>query len=74
LKYRWGIIAISKVSSYESLACKTFLQLGADVAIVGSEKNGVRISSAAGANGKKNLDEAVKFLVKEIETFLKNLG
>lgn len=101
------IIAISKVSSYESLACKTFLQLGADVAIVGSEKNGVRISSrakehlikkglhlgkimekvgpiidgsggghsgAAGANGKKNLDEAVKFLVKEIETFLKNLG
>ncbi|HDG64166.1 MAG: DHH family phosphoesterase [Thermococcus sp.] len=103
-KVKSYIIAISKVSSYESLACKTFLQLGADVAIVGSEKNGVRISArakehlikkglhlgkimekvgpiidgsggghsgAAGANGKKNLDEAVKFLVKEIETFLK---
>ena len=103
-KVKSYIIAISKVSSYESLACKTFLQLGADVAVVGSEKNGVRISArakehlikkglhlgkimekvgpiidgsggghsgAAGANGKKNLDEAVKFLVKEIETFLK---
>ena len=101
------IIAISKISAYESLACKIFLQLGADVAIVGSEKKGVRISArtkehlvkkglhlgklmervgpiiegsggghsgAAGANGKKNLDDAVKFLVKEIETFLKNLG
>lgn len=101
------IIAISKVSAYESLACKIFLQLGADVAIVGSDKKGVRISSrakenlvkkglhlgklmekvgpiidgsggghsgAAGANGKRNLEEAVKFLVKEIEMFLKKLG
>ncbi|USS41369.1 bifunctional oligoribonuclease/PAP phosphatase NrnA [Thermococcus aggregans] len=100
------IIAISKVSAYESLACKVFLQLGADVAIVGSEKKGVRISArakeslvkkglhlgklmekvgpiidgsggghsgAAGANGKRNLEEAVKFLVKEIEMFLKKL-
>jgi nanoRNase/pAp phosphatase (c-di-AMP/oligoRNAs hydrolase) len=101
------IIAVSKVSAYESLACKVFLQLGADVAIVGSDKNGVRISArakenlvkkglhlgrlmekvgpiidgsggghsgAAGANGKRNLEEAVKFLVKEIEMFLKTLG
>ncbi|EHR79659.1 phosphoesterase [Thermococcus litoralis DSM 5473] len=101
------IIAISKVSAYESLACKIFLQLGADVAIVGSDKKGVRISArakenlvkkglhlgklmekvgpiidgsggghsgAAGANGKRNLEEAVKFLVKEIEMFLKKLG
>ena len=101
------IIALSKVSAYESLACKVFLQLGADVAIVGSDKKGVRISArakeslvkkglhlgklmekvgpiidgsggghsgAAGANGKRNLEEAVKFLVKEIEMFLKKLG
>ncbi|ALV63096.1 hypothetical protein ADU37_CDS13970 [Thermococcus sp. 2319x1] len=101
------IIAVSKVSAYESLACKIFLQLGADVAIVGSDKKGVRISArakenlvkrglhlgklmekvgpiiegsggghsgAAGANGKRNLEEAVKFLVKEIEMFLKRLG
>ncbi|WP_175059631.1 bifunctional oligoribonuclease/PAP phosphatase NrnA [Thermococcus sp. 2319x1] len=101
------IIAVSKVSAYESLACKIFLQLGADVAIVGSDKKGVRISArakenlvkkglhlgklmekvgpiiegsggghsgAAGANGKRNLEEAVKFLVKEIEMFLKKLG
>ena len=31
-------------------------------------------SGAAGANGKRNLEEAVKFLVKEIEMFLKKLG
>ena len=100
------IIAVSKVSAYESLACKTFLQLGADVAIVGSEKKGVRISArakenlvkrglhlgkilekvgpviegsggghagAAGANGKSNLDEALKFLIKEIEKFLRGV-
>jgi len=46
-KFRRYIIAVSRVSAYESLACKTFLQLGADVAIVGSEKNGVRISARA---------------------------
>lgn len=106
-KVRRYVIAISKVSAYESLACKTFLQLGADVAIVGSDKEGVRISArarehlvkrglhlgklmekvgpiidgsggghsgAAGANGKKNFDKAIKFLVREIEKFLKSLG
>ncbi len=100
------IIAISKVSAYESLACKTFLQLGADVAIVGSEKKGVRISArakeslvrkgihlgkimekvgsiiegsggghagAAGANGKSNLEEGLKFLTKELEKFLRGV-
>lgn len=47
-KFRKYIIAVSKVSAYESLACKVFLQLGgADIAIVGSEKNGVRISARA---------------------------
>jgi len=105
-KFRKYIIVTSKVSAYESLACKVFLQLGADVAIVGSEKKGVRISArakehlvkkglhlgkimekvgtiiegsggghagAAGANGKRNLDEAIKFLVKEIEKFLRGI-
>ncbi|ASJ00638.1 DHH family phosphoesterase [Thermococcus gorgonarius] len=105
-KFRRYIIAVSKVSAYESLACKTFLSLGADIAIVGSEKKGVRISArakeslvkkglhlgkimekvgpiidgsggghagAAGANGKKNLDEAVRFILKEIEKFLKEV-
>jgi len=100
------IIAVSKVSAYESLACKTFLQLGADVAIVGSEKKGVRISArarenlvkkglhlgrimemvgpiidgsggghagAAGANGRSNLDDALKFLIKEVEKFLRGI-
>ena len=106
-KFRGYIIAVSKVSAYESLACKTFLQLGADIAIVGSEKKGVRISArakeglvkkglhlgklmekvgpiiegsggghagAAGANGKKNLDEAIKLILKEIERFLREVG
>jgi len=106
-KVKRYVIAISKVSAYESLACKTFLQLGADVAIVGSDKEGVRISArareylvkrglhlgklmekvgpiidgsggghsgAAGANGKRNFDKAIKFLVREIEKFLKSLG
>ncbi|AIF68865.1 phosphoesterase [Palaeococcus pacificus DY20341] len=106
-KFKRYIIATSRVSAYESLACKTFLQLGADVAIVGSDKEGVRISArareyltkkglhlgklmekvgpiiegsggghsgAAGANGKKNLDKAMKFLVSEIEKFLKALS
>ncbi|NPA47776.1 MAG: bifunctional oligoribonuclease/PAP phosphatase NrnA [Thermococci archaeon] len=42
------IIAISHVSAYESFACKTFIQLGADVAVVGSSKgNEVRISARA---------------------------
>ncbi|ASJ06905.1 DHH family phosphoesterase [Thermococcus pacificus] len=105
-KFRRYIIAVSKVSAYESLACKTFLNLGADVAIVGSEKKGVRISArakeslvkkglhlgrimekvgpiiegsggghagAAGANGKKNLDEAIKVILKEIEKFLREV-
>ncbi|AHF79662.1 DHH family phosphoesterase [Thermococcus paralvinellae] len=105
-KFRKYVIVTSKVSAYESLACKVFLQLGADVAIVGSEKKGVRISArakehlvkkglhlgkimekvgpiiegsggghagAAGANGKRNLDEAIKFLVKEIEKFLRGI-
>lgn len=105
-KFRKYIIAVSRVSAYESLACKTFLNLGADIAIVGSEKKGVRISArakeslvkkglhlgkimekvgpviegsggghagAAGANGKKNLDEAIKVILKEIEKFLRNL-
>ncbi len=105
-KFRRSIIAVSKVSAYESLACKTFLQLGADIAIVGSEKKGVRISArakeslvkkglhlgklmekvgpiiegsggghagAAGANGKKNLDEAIKLILGEIEKFLKEV-
>ncbi len=105
-KFRRYIIAVSKVSAYESLACKTFLQLGADIAIVGSEKKGVRISArareslvkrglhlgkimgkvgpiiegsggghagAAGANGKKNLDEAIKRILGEIEKFLKEV-
>ncbi|AMQ18046.1 DHH family phosphoesterase [Thermococcus peptonophilus] len=105
-KFRKYIIAVSKVSAYESLACKVFLQLGADIAIVGSEKNGVRISArakeslvrkglhlgkimekvgpiidgsggghagAAGANGKKNLDEAIKLILKEIEKFLREV-
>ena len=106
-KFRGYIIAVSRVSAYESLACKTFLQLGADIAIVGSEKKGVRISArareslvkkglhlgkimekvgpviegsggghagAAGANGKKNLDEAIKLILKEIERFLREVG
>jgi len=106
-KFRRYIIAVSRVSAYESMACKVFLQLGADVAVVGSEKNGVRISvrarealvkkglhlgrilekvgpiidgsggghaGAAGANGKKNLDEALKLIVKEIEKFLTKNG
>ncbi|CAB50416.1 DHH family phosphoesterase [Pyrococcus abyssi] len=106
-KVRKFIIVTSKVSAYEALACKVFLQLGADVAIVGSEKDGVRISArakdylvkkglhlgklmekvgpiiggsggghpgAAGANGKENLDEAIKFLVKEVQRFLKGVG
>ncbi|WP_010478414.1 DHH family phosphoesterase [Thermococcus zilligii] len=105
-KFRRYIIAVSKVSAYESLACKTFLSLGADIAIVGSEKKGVRISArakeglvkrglhlgrimekvgpvidgsggghagAAGANGKKNLDGAIKLILKEIEGFLKGV-
>jgi phosphoesterase RecJ-like protein len=106
-KFRRYIIAISRVSAYESMACKVFLQLGADIAIVGSEKKEVRISvrakealvkkglhlgkilekvgpvidgsggghaGAAGANGKKNLDEAIKLIVKEIEKFLAKNG
>ena len=106
-KFRGYIIAVSRVSAYESLACKTFLQLGADIAIVGSEKKGVRISArakeslvkkglhlgkimekvgpviegsggghagAAGANGKKNLDEAINIILKEIEKFLMESG
>ncbi|WP_297420332.1 bifunctional oligoribonuclease/PAP phosphatase NrnA [Thermococcus sp.] len=106
-KFRGYVIAVSRVSAYESLACKTFLQLGADVAVVGSEKKGVRISArakeglvkkglhlgrimekvgpiidgsggghagAAGANGKKNLDEAVKLILKEIEMVLREVG
>ena len=106
-KFRGYIIAVSRVSAYESLACKTFLQLGADIAIVGSEKKGVRISArakeslvkkglhlgrimekvgpviegsggghagAAGANGKRNLDEAIKLILKEIERFLREVG
>lgn len=105
-KFRKYIIAVSRVSAYESLACKTFLNLGADIAVVGSEKKGVRISArakeslvkrglhlgkimekvgpviegsggghagAAGANGKANLDEGIKLILKEIEKFLKNL-
>ena len=105
-KFRKYVIAVSKVSAYESLACKTFLNLGADIAIVGSEKKGVRISArakeslvkkglhlgkimekvgpviegsggghagAAGANGKKNLDEAIKVILKEIEKFLREV-
>lgn len=105
-KFRKYIIAVSKVSAYESLACKTFLNLGADIAVVGSEKKGVRISArakenlvkkglhlgkimekvgpvidgsggghagAAGANGKKNLDEAIKLILKEIERFLREV-
>ncbi|WP_456398413.1 DHH family phosphoesterase [Palaeococcus sp. (in: euryarchaeotes)] len=99
------LIALSKVSAYESLACKVFLQLGADIAVVGSEKKGVRISArakeslvkkglhlgrlmekigpiiegsggghsgAAGANGKKNLEDGIRFLVDELEKFLKS--
>ncbi len=106
-KFKGYIIAVSRVSAYESLACKTFLQLGADIAIVGSEKKGVRISArakeslikkglhlgrimekvgqviegsggghagAAGANGKKNLDGAIKVILKEIERFLREVG
>ncbi|BAA29623.1 DHH family phosphoesterase [Pyrococcus horikoshii] len=106
-KVKKFVIVTSKVSAYEALACKVFLQLGADVAIVGSEKDGVRISArakdylvkqglhlgkimekvgpiikgsggghagAAGANGKENLDEAIKFLVKEVQKFLKGVG
>ncbi|WP_297092189.1 bifunctional oligoribonuclease/PAP phosphatase NrnA [Thermococcus sp.] len=106
-KFRKYVIAVSKVSAYESLACKTFLNLGADIAVVGSEKKGVRISArakeglvrkglhlgkiiekvgpvidgsggghagAAGANGRKNLDEAIKLILKEIERFLKEVG
>lgn len=46
-KFRRYLIAVSKVSAYEALACKVFLNLGADVAIVGSEKDGVRISARA---------------------------
>ncbi len=105
-KFRGYIIAVSRVSAYESLACKTFLNLGADIAVVGSEKKGVRISArakeslvkkglhlgrimekvgpiiegsggghagAAGANGKRNLDEAVKVILKEIEKFLREV-
>ncbi|ASI99711.1 DHH family phosphoesterase [Thermococcus celer] len=105
-KFRKYIIAVSKVSAYESLACKVFLQLGADVAVVGSEKRGVRISArakeslvkkglhlgkimekvgpvidgsggghagAAGANGKANLDEGIKLILKEIENFLREM-
>ena len=105
-KFRRYIIAVSKVSAYESLACKTFLNLGADIAVVGSEKRGVRISArakenlvkkglhlgkimekvgpvidgaggghagAAGANGRKNLDEAIKLILKEIERFLREV-
>ena len=105
-KFRKYVIAVSRVSAYESLACKTFLNLGADIAIVGSEKKGVRISArakeslvkkglhlgkimenvgpvidgsggghagAAGANGRKNLDEAIKLILKEIERFLREV-
>ncbi|KUH33588.1 phosphoesterase [Thermococcus celericrescens] len=105
-KFRKYIIAVSRVSAYESLACKTFLNLGADIAVVGSEKKGVRISArakeslvkkglhlgkimekvgptidgsggghagAAGANGRKNLDEAIKLILKEIERFLREV-
>ncbi|AAL80508.1 bifunctional oligoribonuclease/PAP phosphatase NrnA [Pyrococcus furiosus DSM 3638] len=107
-KFRKFIIVTSKVSAYEALVCKVFVNLGADVAIVGSEKKGeVRISArarenivkmglhlgkimekvgdiidgaggghagAAGANGKKNLDKAMKFLVKEIKNELKKIS
>lgn len=106
-KFRKYIIAVSKVSAYESLVCKVLLQLGADIAIVGSEKNGVRISArakeslvkkglhlgkimekvgpiiegsggghagAAGANGKKNLDDAIRVILKEVENFLRENG
>jgi phosphoesterase RecJ-like protein len=106
-KFRHYVIAVSRVSAYESYACKVFLQLGADVAIVGSEKKGVRISArareslvkkglhlgrvmekvgpiiegsggghagAAGANGKRNLDKAIKFILREIERFLREVG
>ncbi|NJE75710.1 bifunctional oligoribonuclease/PAP phosphatase NrnA [Thermococcus sp. ES12] len=105
-KFRRYVIAVSKVSAYESLACKIFLQLGADIAVVGSEKKGVRISArakeslvkkglhlgkimekvgpvidgsggghagAAGANGKGNLDEGIKLILKEIERFLREV-
>lgn len=101
------VVAYSRVSAYESLACKVFLQIGADVAVVGSEKKGVRISArakdalvksglhlgklmekvgpiidgsggghagAAGANGKKNLEDAMEFLLREIEAFLRGIS
>jgi len=106
-KFRGYLIAVSKVSAYESLACKVFIQLGADVAVVGSEKGGVRISArareslvrkglhlgrimekvgpliegsggghagAAGANGRSNLDGAIKLILKEIERALSEPG
>jgi len=105
-KFRKYVIAISRVSAYESYACKVFLQLGADIAIVGSEKNGVRISArakeslvkkglhlgkimekvgpviegsggghagAAGANGRANLDKAIRLILREIEKFLREV-
>jgi len=105
-KFRRYIIAISKVSAYEAYVCRVLLQLGADIAIVGSEKKGVRISArareslvrkglhlgkimekvgpviegsggghagAAGANGKANLDKAMKVILREIENFLREV-
>ncbi len=103
------VVAFSQVSAYEALACKVFIQLGVDVAVVGSEKRkrGVRISAraredlirrgldlgkimekvgdviggsggghpgAAGANGVRNLEQGFELLLREIETFLRNLG
>ncbi len=47
-KVKGYVIAVSRVSAYEALACKTFVQLGADVAIVGSNRGSeVRISARA---------------------------
>ncbi len=97
------LIVTSKVSAYEASACRSLIDLGADVAIVGGcpTRNVVRISSrctndfqtktginmgrdvmeplgplidgaggghlnAAGANGRKNLDRAIKEAVELI--------
>ena len=59
----------------ESLV-KKGLHLGRIMEKVGQviEGSGGGHAGAAGANGKKNLDEAIKVILKEIERFLREVG
>ena len=75
IDFRNWLIAVSNISAYEASACRALIETGADIAIVGAEKNNeIRISARATQNINKKTGIHLGKLMEELGIIVEGVG